>query len=77
MGNAGAACLHVDPLVLNGQWGMLNNALYLLFGIDGPVYLNAHWMGLAAQYRRLYLEEPAVLDRDPAGRTHGDSAGTL
>ncbi|HET6606161.1 MAG TPA: sugar ABC transporter permease [Rhodopila sp.] len=32
---------------LNGQWGMLNNVLYMLFGIDGPVYLNSHWMGLA------------------------------
>jgi multiple sugar transport system permease protein len=32
---------------LNGQWGMLNNILYLLLGIDGPVYLNSHWMGLA------------------------------
>jgi multiple sugar transport system permease protein len=33
--------------LLNGQWGMLNNVLWLLFGIDGPVYLNSHWMGLA------------------------------
>jgi multiple sugar transport system permease protein len=33
---------------LNGQWGMLNNVLYLLTGIDGPVYLNSHWMGLGA-----------------------------
>jgi multiple sugar transport system permease protein len=32
---------------VNGQWGMLNNALYMLFGIDGPVYLNERWMGLA------------------------------
>ena len=32
---------------VNGQWGMLNNLLYYLFGIDGPVYLNDHWMGLA------------------------------
>jgi multiple sugar transport system permease protein len=32
---------------LNGQWGMLNNVLYLLFGFDGPVYLNEHWTGLA------------------------------
>ncbi|MFL5282871.1 MAG: carbohydrate ABC transporter permease [Rhodopila sp.] len=32
---------------LNGQWGMLNNVLYLLFGIDGPIYLNEHWSGLA------------------------------
>jgi multiple sugar transport system permease protein len=31
----------------NGQWGMLNNALYALFGIDGPIYLNDRWMGLA------------------------------
>jgi multiple sugar transport system permease protein len=33
---------------LNGQWGMLNNVLYLLFGIDGPFYLNEHWSGLAS-----------------------------
>jgi multiple sugar transport system permease protein len=32
---------------VNGQWGMLNNALYMLFGLDGPIYLNDHWMGLA------------------------------
>ena len=32
---------------LNGQWGMLNNVLYLLTGVDGPVYLNDRWMGLA------------------------------
>jgi len=34
--------------LMNGQWGMLNNLLYMLFGIDGPVYLNDHWTGLAA-----------------------------
>jgi multiple sugar transport system permease protein len=34
--------------LLNGQWGMLNNLLYVLFGWDGPVYLNSHWMGLTA-----------------------------
>jgi len=33
---------------LNGQWGMLNNVLYLLFGFDGPIYLNEHWTGLAS-----------------------------
>jgi multiple sugar transport system permease protein len=31
---------------LNGQWGMLNSALYEWFGYDGPVYLNDHWTGL-------------------------------
>jgi multiple sugar transport system permease protein len=34
--------------LLNGQWGMLNNLLWLVFGIDGPIYLNSHWMGLAS-----------------------------
>jgi len=32
---------------VNGQWGMLNNLLYYIFGIDGPIYLNDRWMGLA------------------------------
>jgi multiple sugar transport system permease protein len=27
---------------------MLNNVLYLLFGINGPIYLNDHWTGLAS-----------------------------
>jgi multiple sugar transport system permease protein len=27
---------------------MLNNVLYLLFGIDGPIYLNDHWTALAS-----------------------------
>lgn len=33
---------------MDGQWGLLNNTLYLLFGIDGPVYLNSHWLGLSS-----------------------------
>ena len=33
---------------LNGQWGMLNSALYELFNIDGPVYLNEQWTALAS-----------------------------
>jgi multiple sugar transport system permease protein len=31
----------------DGQYGMLNNLLYWLFGIDGPVYLNSRWSGMA------------------------------
>lgn len=31
----------------NGQWGLLNNILYWVFGIDGPIYLNSRWMGMA------------------------------
>ena len=34
--------------LINGQWGMLNNVLYLLFGIDGPIHLNDHWTALAS-----------------------------
>jgi len=33
---------------LNGQWGMLNSALYEFFNFDGPVYLNERWTGLGA-----------------------------
>jgi multiple sugar transport system permease protein len=32
--------------MLNGEWGLLNNSLYLLFGIDGPSWLNARWLAL-------------------------------
>ncbi|HJS88232.1 MAG TPA: sugar ABC transporter permease [Acetobacteraceae bacterium] len=34
--------------MLNGQWGFLNNVLWALFGIDGPIWLNSHWLGLAS-----------------------------
>src|SRR6202051_5019431 len=36
---------------LNGQWGMLNNVLYELTGIDGPVYLHSPWTGVASNVR--------------------------
>ncbi len=34
--------------LLNGQWGLLNNTLYTLFGIDGPIWLNSRWLGLGS-----------------------------
>ena len=34
--------------LLNGQWGFLNSVLYELFSIDGPYWLNDHWLGLTA-----------------------------
>jgi multiple sugar transport system permease protein len=34
--------------LLNGQWGFLNSALWILFGIDGPIWLNSHWLGMGA-----------------------------
>jgi len=33
---------------LSGTWGLLNSALYDMFNIDGPIYLNDRWMGLSA-----------------------------
>jgi multiple sugar transport system permease protein len=35
--------------MLNGQWGLLNNALYLLFGIDGPGWIEtSRWLALSS-----------------------------
>jgi multiple sugar transport system permease protein len=32
--------------MLNGEWGLVNNALYTLFGIEGPSWLNTRWLAL-------------------------------
>jgi multiple sugar transport system permease protein len=32
----------------NGDYGFLNNALYALFGIDGPAWLDHRWLALGA-----------------------------
>jgi multiple sugar transport system permease protein len=34
--------------MLNGQWGLLDNLLYVLLGIDGPIWLNSHWLALGS-----------------------------
>jgi multiple sugar transport system permease protein len=34
--------------MLNGEWGLVNNGLYILFGIDGPSWLNSHWLALGS-----------------------------
>jgi multiple sugar transport system permease protein len=34
--------------MLNGEWGLLNNVLYILFGVDGPSWLNSRWLALGA-----------------------------
>ncbi len=34
--------------MLNGQWGLFNNLLWATFGIDGPIWLNSRWHGLAS-----------------------------
>src|SRR5271155_754043 len=34
--------------MLNGEWGLLNNALYILFGVDGPSWLNSRLLTLGS-----------------------------
>jgi multiple sugar transport system permease protein len=34
--------------MLNGEWGLLNNALYILFGVEGPSWLNSRWLALGS-----------------------------
>jgi multiple sugar transport system permease protein len=34
--------------MLNGEWGLLNNILYLMFHIDGPSWLNERWLALGS-----------------------------
>jgi multiple sugar transport system permease protein len=34
--------------MLNGEWGLINNALYILFGVDGPSWLNSRWLALGS-----------------------------
>src|SRR2546429_9095895 len=34
--------------MLNGEWGLLNNALYELFNVEGPSWLNTRWLALGS-----------------------------
>ncbi|MBV9248420.1 MAG: sugar ABC transporter permease [Acetobacteraceae bacterium] len=34
--------------MLDGEWGFLNNALWTLFGIDGPHWLDERWLALGS-----------------------------
>jgi multiple sugar transport system permease protein len=34
--------------MLDGQWGLLNNLLWEFFGINGPFWLDSHWMALGS-----------------------------
>lgn len=34
--------------MLDGQWGLLNNILWHVFGIDGPSWLTGRWMAFGA-----------------------------
>ncbi|MBV9829296.1 MAG: sugar ABC transporter permease [Alphaproteobacteria bacterium] len=32
--------------MLNGEWGLLNNLIYAVSGLDGPSWLNTRWLAL-------------------------------
>jgi multiple sugar transport system permease protein len=34
--------------MLNGEWGLVNNFLYIVFGLDGPSWLNSRWLALGS-----------------------------
>ncbi len=34
--------------MLDGQWGLLNNLLWEVFGINGPFWLDSHWLALGS-----------------------------
>src|SRR5689334_4377547 len=52
--------------MLNGEWGLLNNTLYILFGIEGPSWLKSALVCPRLRHCLAHLEMVAVLDRYPA-----------
>src|SRR3974390_1468073 len=34
--------------MLNGEWGLVNNFLWIVFGADGPSWLNSRWLALGS-----------------------------
>ena len=41
--------------MLNGEWGLINNFLHIVFDIDGPSWLNSRWLALgSAIYSHLW-----------------------
>ena len=48
--------------MLNGEWGLLNNALYTLFHVEGPSLAQRPLDGAGRGHRLPHLEMDAVLD---------------
>jgi multiple sugar transport system permease protein len=34
--------------MLNGEWGLINNFLWIVFGVEGPSWLNSRWLALGS-----------------------------
>jgi multiple sugar transport system permease protein len=45
--------------MLNGEWGLINNAIFHLFDTDGPSWLNSRWLALgSAMYSHIWKWMP-------------------
>jgi multiple sugar transport system permease protein len=45
--------------MLNGEWGLVNNAIYHLFNADGPAWLDSRWLALgSAMYSHIWKWMP-------------------
>ena len=63
--------------MLNGEWGLLNNALWISGRDRGSVLVERTLDRAGLGDRLACVEMDAVLDGDPAGRPHVDPAGHL
>jgi multiple sugar transport system permease protein len=45
--------------MLNGEWGLINNVVYHVFGVDGPAWLDSRWLALgSAMYSHIWKWMP-------------------
>ena len=61
--------------MLNGEWGFINNFLWIVFGVNGPHWLTRDWLAFGAVMLSYLMEGTTVYDGDAAGRAHGDPPG--
>src|SRR5258705_3447975 len=55
--------------MLNGEWGLINNFLWIVFGAEGPSWLNSRWLALgSAIYSHLWKWLPFLTVILLAGR---------
>jgi multiple sugar transport system permease protein len=66
VGGAADLDVHLDPLDAERRVGILNNALYTLFHVEGRALAQRPLDGPGCGHRLPHLEMDAVLDADPA-----------
>src|SRR5947207_11990960 len=70
------ACMSIRWM-LAGEDALVDRALAVAFGVDGPIWFQSLVAGARRQHRRLRLEVDAVLDRDLSRGPHGHSPRRL